>query len=117
MWLFDSKVSAEYSTCPSGIVSLLMLTITYIQALHVHTQGRFNNHTAHCLYRIMVTVTSVMGVMKIRNTVPRAGLEPTYLAFRPVCCQIMVVYGGGVWWCMVKVYGDGVRVVVYGGDI
>ena len=30
----------------------------------------------------MVTATSVVGVMKMGNTVPRAGLEPTSLAFR-----------------------------------
>ena len=39
-----------------GIVSLLMLTITYIQAMiiHIHRQGRFNNHAVHCLYRNLV---------------------------------------------------------------
>ena len=30
----------------------------------------------------MVTVTSIVGVMKMGNTVPRAGIEPTSLAFR-----------------------------------
>ena len=54
-----------------------MLTI----ALHTHTQGRFNNRTALSLYRIIVMATSVVGVMKIGNTVPRAGLETTLLAF------------------------------------
>ena len=33
MQLLASEVSADYYTCPSGIVSLLMLTITYIQAM------------------------------------------------------------------------------------
>ena len=50
-------------------------------ALHIHKQDRFNNPTAYSLYRIMVMATSVMGVMKMGNTVPRAGLEPTSLAF------------------------------------
>ena len=40
--------AADYYTRPPGIVSLVMLTITYIQAMaiHIHRQGRFNNHTA-----------------------------------------------------------------------
>ena len=33
------------------------------------------------LYRIMVTATSLMGVMKMGNIVPRARIEPTSLAF------------------------------------
>ena len=66
MQILPSEVSADI--CAPGIGSLLMLTITYIQAmaLHIqHTQGRFNNHTAGSLYRIMVTTTSVMGEMKM----------------------------------------------------
>ena len=45
-----------YYTHPTGIASLLMLTIICIQAmvLHIHTQGRFNNHSACSLYRILV---------------------------------------------------------------
>ena len=37
-------------------LSLLMLTIIYLQAatLRVHTQVRFNNHTVHGLYRVIV---------------------------------------------------------------
>ena len=64
--------------CTRGIVSLLMLKLTYIHAmaLHVHTQGRFNN-----IYTILVMVTSVKGVMKMGNIGPRAGIQPTYLAF------------------------------------
>ena len=49
-------------------------------ALHIHGQGRFNNHTAHSLYRIMVMATSVIGVMKMGNTMPSVGIEPTSLA-------------------------------------
>ena len=52
-------------------------TYTYI---HIHTQGRFNNHIAHSLYRIMVTVPSVVGVMEMRNILPTLGIEPTSLA-------------------------------------
>ena len=86
MWLFASEVSADYYTCPPGIVSRLMLTITYKQAMALHiyidTEGRFNNHTAHCLYRIMVTTASAVGVMKMGKIVARVGIEPTSLAFR-----------------------------------
>ena len=55
----------------------------YIQAmtLHIHTHGRLNNHIAHSLYKIMIMATSVMDMMKMGNIVPRAGLEPSYLAF------------------------------------
>ena len=45
--------------------------------IHLHTQGRFNNHTEYSLYRIMVMTTSVVGLMKMGNIVPRAGTEPT----------------------------------------
>ena len=42
----------------SPVVSCLLHTCrhTYIQAviLNINTQGRFNNHTAHSLYRILV---------------------------------------------------------------
>ena len=50
-------------------------------ALHVHTQGRFNNHTEHSLYRIMVMATSVMGVMNMGNIVLRVLIKPTSLPF------------------------------------
>ena len=32
---------------------------------HIHTHGRFNNHTVHRLSRILVMATSGMFVMKI----------------------------------------------------
>ena len=51
-------------------------------ALHIHTQGRFNNHTGYSLYKIMLMATSVMGVIKMVNIVPRAGIKPTSLAFQ-----------------------------------
>ena len=50
--------------------------------IHVHAWGRFNNHTAYSLYRIIVTATSVMDLMKMGNVVPRGGIEPTSLPFR-----------------------------------
>ena len=83
MHVLDSEVSADYCTDPPGIVSLLMFTIGNIQTmvLHIHTQGRCNNHTEQCSDRIMVTETSIMGEMKMGNSVPRAGIEPTSLAF------------------------------------
>ena len=54
--LFASEVSADYYIRPVGIVSLVILTITYIQvmAIHIYRQHRFNNHTACSLYRILV---------------------------------------------------------------
>ena len=88
MWLFASEVSTYYYTCPPGIVSLLMLTIIYIQAMPLHiTQGRFNIHAVRSSYRIMVTATSLMGVMKMGNIVPRVRIELTSLAFR-ACATI-----------------------------
>ena len=51
-------------------------------ALHTHTQGRFNNHIAHNLNSIMVTATSVVGVMKMGNITPIAGLEPISVSFQ-----------------------------------
>ena len=63
IWLF---VSAVYYTHLHGIVSLLILTIIYIQAVtsHTDTQGRFSDHTVHSLYMIMVMETSTIGVWK-----------------------------------------------------
>ena len=60
-----------------------MLTIKYIQSVtsHKHTQDRFHDHTVHNVYRIMVTATRVLGVMKMGNIASRAGDEPTPLAF------------------------------------
>ena len=57
-----------------------MLTIIYIQAPYIYI-CRFNNYTAHSSYRILVMTTGVMGVMEMGNIVPRAGFEPTPLAF------------------------------------
>ena len=50
-----------------------------------HAQGRLNNHTAWNLYSVMVTRTSVVGVLKMGNIVLKAGIKPTSLAFRPMC--------------------------------
>ena len=56
MQLLTSEVSANYYTRPSGIVSLFN-AYNYIQAmaLHIDTQGRFNNHITLSLYSILVT--------------------------------------------------------------
>ena len=51
-------------------------------AIHIHIQGRFNNHTTCSLYRILAMATSVMGVTKVGIIVPRSGLKRTSLAFR-----------------------------------
>ena len=55
---------------------------TYIHTDNDLTQDRFNDGTVHSLCRIMVRATSVMGLMKMGNTVPRGGLECTFLVFR-----------------------------------
>ena len=59
-----------------------MLTSTQAMTLHMDTQGRFNNQTTCSLHSIMVMATSVMRMMKMGNIVPRAGIEPTSLAFQ-----------------------------------
>ena len=84
MQLLASEVSTDYYTHPPGIVSLVLLTITHIQAmaLHIHRQGRFNNYAVHSLYRIIVTAISIMGLMKMGNIVPKRVLNTTSLAFR-----------------------------------
>ena len=86
MQFLAPEVSTDYYTHLPGIVSLLMLTIqTYGQSpyiyIYIYTQGRFNNYTVHILYRIIITATSVVGVMKMGNVVSRAGIEPTSMAF------------------------------------
>ena len=83
MQLLASEVGANYYTNPPAIVSLLILSITYIQAATLHTQGRLNNHAACSLYTNDPGYgTCVMGVMTIRNIVPRVGIKSTFLAFR-----------------------------------
>ena len=50
MRLLATEASADYYyTHPCGIVSILILTITYIQAvaLHIDTHSKFNNHAAY----------------------------------------------------------------------
>ena len=76
--------SVQPTSRPPGLVSLLMLIITYIQAmtLHLHTQDRLNNYPSCGLHRIIVIATSGMGVMKMANIVPRVGIEPISLTFR-----------------------------------
>ena len=60
-----------------------MLKIACAQAvtIHIHTQSRFNNYTAHSLNSILIMAASVMDVMKIGNSVPRMVIETTSLAF------------------------------------
>ena len=84
MQFLDSEVSADYYTHPLGSVTLLRLTVTYIWtiALLIHTQGRFNNHTVCKLVQDHGRSSSVMGVMKMGNTAPKAGLKSTSPAFR-----------------------------------
>ena len=79
-------LGADYYTHPPGIVSLLMLTITYIppMTLHFHIQGKFNDHTECSLYRIHGHSTSVMAVMKMGNIVPKVA---HLWHSGPVCCD------------------------------
>ena len=58
-----------------------MLTITYNI---IYIQGWFNSYTrtANSLYRIMVTTTSAISMMKMGNISHRAGINPTSLAFQ-----------------------------------
>ena len=85
-YLPERSVQTNYTHSP-GILNLVMLRITHIQAvtIHMHTQGRFNNHTARSLHSIMITAASVVGVMNMGNIAPRAGLEPYLQHSRPVC--------------------------------
>ena len=54
--------------------------------LYTHIQSMFNNYRGHSLYRIVVTVISVMDVMNMGNIAPRAAIKPTSLAIAvPVC--------------------------------
>ena len=77
MQLLTSKVSADYYTRPPGILSLVILTITYIQA--IARVGETTIQHVACTGS-MVTVASVVGVMKMGNTTPRVGLEGTSLS-------------------------------------
>ena len=54
-----------------------MLTIIYIQAMALHKVGSTTIQVVHDHDH----GTSVMGLMKMGNIVPRAGIEPTYLTF------------------------------------
>ena len=53
---------------------------------YIHTQGRFDNQTAHSLYGIQVTAASVITVMKIESIAPRAGFKPTLLVNPVLVC-------------------------------
>ena len=73
--------SADYYTRPLEFKSVNAYNYIQARALHIHTQGMFNNHTAHSLYRIMVMAKSAMDEMKMGNIVHRVEFEPISLAF------------------------------------
>ena len=50
--------------------------------VHIPKQSRFNNYSVDSLYRVMVTETSVVGVMKMGKSVPRAENKPISLALQ-----------------------------------
>ena len=81
MQLLASEDNADHYTRPPGIERLLMHTLQAM-AIHIHRQGRFNNHTVHSLYRIMVTISSVVGVMIMGNILLGVGIRPISLVFR-----------------------------------
>ena len=82
MWLVAPEVSVDYyCSSPWNCKSFNAYN-------HIHTGNdtyiyihRINNYTAHNFYRIMVTATSVVGVIEMDNIVPSAGIEHTSLAF------------------------------------
>ena len=82
------EVSADYYTSPPEIVSHLMLTITYILplTLHIHTQA--TNHTAHSLYRILVTAPQLWVWWKCELLYQERESSPHHLHSRPVCYTI-----------------------------
>ena len=82
MQLLVSEVRTDYYTCPPpGIVSFVMLTITYIQAVDLHIHTQVQQPCSTYLVQDPGHGTSVMGEMKMRNSVPRTGIKPTSLAF------------------------------------
>ena len=88
MQLLASEVSADYYTRPPGVVSLLMLTVTYIQAMNYLTftyTGYVQQPYSVYLIQNPSHDTSVVGVMKIGNIVPRAGIKPTSRHSGSVC--------------------------------
>ena len=77
------EVSADYYPDPPGIVSPFN-AYNYIytgMALHIDTQGRFNDHTSCSLYRIHGHSNQCCGHDEIGNIVPRVGIELTSLPF------------------------------------
>ena len=84
MQLFTSEVSADYYACTPGIVSLIMLTITYRQWPYIYIERQVGSTTIQCVACTgsMAMATNIIGEMKMGNIVARVGIEPTYLAFR-----------------------------------
>ena len=78
------EVSADYYTRPPGIVSLLILTITYKQSSHIHIYThRVGSINIQCIaLQDPGRDTSAEGVLKIGNIVPRVGIKHTSVAFQ-----------------------------------
>ena len=71
---------------------------SFIAYSYIHTdnglmhprQERFNNHSVHSLYGIMVMVTSVVGVIKMEILYPEWDSNPHLWHPRPVCYNFML---------------------------
>ena len=77
---FPDVITIPMPTCLYSSVPQTSVQTT-VQAVISHTQGRFNNHPGCSLCRTMLMATSVMSLMIMGNSVPKTGIEPTYLAF------------------------------------
>ena len=76
--LLASEVSADYYTHPPGIVSLLMLTM--VNGLYIYIHRASSTTIQHAALQDHGHSNQCRGWIKTRNSVPRTGLEPTYLA-------------------------------------
>ena len=63
---------------------------SHIMALHIHTPSRLNKHTAHSLYRIMVTATSDVDVMKLEILCLERESKPHICHCGPVCYHYII---------------------------
>ena len=77
--------SEHTTTLTPLVLSVFYCLQLQVVTIHKHTQGRFNNHTAHSLYRIMLTETSVVGMKKMGNILPRANSNPHLWHSSPLC--------------------------------
>ena len=91
MQLLALEVNADDYTRPPIIVSLAMLAKTYIQAmaLHIHTQSRFNDHTACNLYRILVREAVLWMIDENLEIGPEMGQEVPFRMYWMLRCIIM----------------------------